>query len=74
MCVGVFPIVSKISTSIAPFVVDLGGEVHPGLPPGIFGALMVTSAVTFFILPETKNEPLKQSIEELQFNKTKTLS
>ena len=47
-----------MGTTICPFIVDLGGNLRPNLPPMIFGILMVTTSMTFVFTPDTKGQPL----------------
>ena len=51
---------------MAPFVVDLGGEVHSGLPIAVFGGLMIVAAVAFLFAPETRGRPMAQNIRDLE--------
>eukprot|EP00091_Calanus_sinicus_P016329 TRINITY_DN35643_c0_g1_i1.p1 TRINITY_DN35643_c0_g1~~TRINITY_DN35643_c0_g1_i1.p1 ORF type:complete len:166 (-),score=4.56 TRINITY_DN35643_c0_g1_i1:45-542(-) len=58
--------ISKIGSSIAPFIVDLGGAVDPGLPPLVFGCVLLASSISFIFLPETKGKPLPQTVREVE--------
>lgn len=58
--------ISKIGTTLAPFVVELGsGSGGAGTPPAIFGSLMLFSAFFFLLLPETRGLSLVQKVDEL---------
>ena len=58
--------ISKIGSAAAPFIVDLGGSLDPGLPPLVFGCVMLLSSVSFLFLPETRGKPLPQTIKEVE--------
>ena len=47
-------------------MVDLGGEVHPGLPIAVFGALMLAAAVPLLFAPETRGKPMVQNVRDLE--------
>jgi OCT family organic cation transporter-like MFS transporter 4/5 len=65
--------VSKLGTVFAPFIVDIGGEKDHGLPPAIFGCMMILSSLTLLFTPETKGLPLTQSYKDMKLNSfTKT--
>ncbi|TRY73794.1 hypothetical protein TCAL_07768 [Tigriopus californicus] len=59
----------KFGSLLAPFVVDLGGETHRGLPPAVFGMFLVLAAAVFLFMPETKSQPLTQGVEDLKDEK-----
>ena len=57
----------------APFIVDLGGEKNHGLPPAIFGIMMILASLTLLFTPETKGLPLIQNYKDMkQYSFTKT--
>ena len=56
----------QLGTTLAPFVVDLGGEVHPGLPIAVFGGLMLAAAVPLLFAPETRGRPMVQNVRDLE--------
>ena len=63
----------QLGTVFAPFIVDLGGENNHGLPPAIFGSMMILSSLTLLFSPETKGLPLTQSYKDMKLNSfTKT--
>ena len=39
-----------------------------GLPPAIFGSLMILGSIFLFFTPETKNITLAQTVDELKFS------
>ena len=49
----------QIGTTIAPFIIYIGTvNEQAGIPPAIFGALMVLSSTCLLFLPETKDASL----------------
>ena len=56
----------QLGTVIAPFIVDLGGEANPNLPPAVFGAMMITLSITLLFTPETKGMPLIQNFRDMR--------
>ena len=61
--------VSKIGTTFAPFIIYWGNQYMTGLPPAIFGAMIITSSVTLLFTPETKGYPLVQTLSSMKDNK-----
>ena len=55
----------QLGTVLAPFIVDLGGEKNPGLPPAIFGAMMILTSLSLLFTPETKGLPLIQNHKDM---------
>lgn len=58
--------ISKTGSALAPFVVDIGGEISPSLPTTVFGVLVLVTSVCFLFLPETRSRPLPQNIESVE--------
>eukprot|EP00092_Neocalanus_flemingeri_P035998 GFUD01039196.1.p1 GENE.GFUD01039196.1~~GFUD01039196.1.p1 ORF type:complete len:521 (-),score=88.36 GFUD01039196.1:44-1606(-) len=58
--------VSKIGSSLAPFIVELGGAIDSGIPPLVFGCVLLVSSTSFLFLPETRGKPLPQSVKEVE--------
>jgi len=58
--------VSKSGSAIAPFIVDLGGAIDAGIPPLVFGCVIIVSSTSFLFLPETRGKPLPQSVNEVE--------
>ena len=57
----------QIGTAIAPFIVYLKNVTNmKGLPPAIFGSLMIFGSIFLFFTPETKNITLVQTVDELK--------
>ena len=58
--------ISKCGSALAAFVVDLGGELDPGLPFVVFGCLMFLAGLVFLLLPETKDRPMPQTVSDVE--------
>lgn len=58
--------VSKMGSALAPFIVDLAGGENPGIPPAVFGAVILMASINFFFLPETLGRPLPKSVEAIE--------
>ena len=58
--------VSKCGSALAAFVVDLGGEVDPGLPFLVFGGLILLAGFVFLLLPDTKDKPMPQTVGDVE--------
>ena len=57
----------QIGTAIAPFIVYLKNVTNmKGLPPAIFGSLMIFGSIFLFFTPETKDITLAQTVDELK--------
>ena len=64
----------QIGAIVAPFIVDLGGQVDARLPPLVFGVMTMTAALVFFFLPETGKMTLAQNISDLESTGGKSLA
>ncbi|XP_038620721.1 solute carrier family 22 member 6-A-like [Tachyglossus aculeatus] len=62
---GVGSTMARVGGIVAP-VVKLMGERTPLLPPIIYGATPVLSGLVALALPETRNQPLKDTVEEVE--------
>ena len=57
----------QIGTTIAPFIIYIGTvNEQAGIPPAIFGALMVLSSTCLLFTPETKDASLAQNVDEMK--------
>ncbi|XP_003230060.2 solute carrier family 22 member 6-A [Anolis carolinensis] len=56
---------ARLGGMVAPLV-KLSGEFIPFLPPLIYGAAPIVSGVAAAFLPETRNVPLPETIEEVE--------
>lgn len=58
--------ISKIGTTIAPFIIYLGNLTGiTGASPAIFGLVLLCSSFCLLFTPETKGIDLAQTVEEL---------
>ena len=65
--------ISKCGSALAPFVVDLGGELDPGLPFVVFGSLIFLAGFVFLLLPDTKDKPMPQTVGDVEKEFKKSL-
>lgn len=56
---------ARVGGIVAPLV-KLMGEQMPLAPPIIYGSIPVLSGLVALALPETKNQPLKDTVEEVE--------
>ena len=47
-------------------MVDLGGELDPGLPFVVFGSLIFLAGFVFLLLPDTKDKPMPQTVSDVE--------
>lgn len=65
---------ARVGSMIAPFIANLSSD-HSWVPPNIFGASMLVGALLCYMLPETLNCKLPESIEDVEeFEKNVTKS
>ncbi|OQR68653.1 solute carrier family 22 member 6-B-like [Tropilaelaps mercedesae] len=57
---------SRCGATVAPFIVDLGRATHSAIPHSIFFASAALECYCLYRLPETLNEPLPDTLEELE--------
>ncbi|XP_061462704.1 solute carrier family 22 member 6-A-like [Rhineura floridana] len=60
---------ARVGGIVAPMV-KMTGEYFPYLPPLIYGAAPILSGIAAVFLPETRNMPLSDTIEEVECRKT----
>ena len=61
--------VGRIGSVIAPFVKELGEATHMSVPVAIFAAMGFIIGIMIFTLPETRNQPLPETIREAESRK-----
>lgn len=66
VAVGAASTFARIGSMSAPYIVDLLGKVHPGIPAIIFGIFSTTAGVFALWLPETLNKKLPASVAEIE--------
>ncbi|XP_076358977.1 solute carrier family 22 member 6-B-like [Tachypleus tridentatus] len=64
--VGTSIMCSKIGGAIAPFVRELSKSTHVAVPSVIYGVLSIIAAIMVFLLPETFNRQLPDTILEIE--------
>ena len=70
--VGLGSVCARIGSMIAPYIATMG-KVAPWLPPLIFGTGPLLGALLCFLLPETMNCELPETIEDGEnFGKNRT--
>ena len=66
--------ISKLGTTIAPFIVDLGSTNDAGIPIAVFGCVMLSASAIFLFTPETNGKPLAQNLNDLAYKWTDTMA
>ncbi|XP_022248283.1 solute carrier family 22 member 15-like [Limulus polyphemus] len=64
--VGTAILCSRIGAAIAPFVRELSKSTHVAVPSVIYGVLSIVAAIMVFLLPETFNRQLSDTILEIE--------
>ncbi|XP_078058915.1 solute carrier family 22 member 6-A-like [Mustelus asterias] len=62
---GVVSTMARVGAMIAP-IIRMTGDYIPFLPLAIYGGVAIIAGVTAFLLPETRNVPLPETIEEIE--------
>ncbi|XP_071542892.1 organic cation transporter protein-like [Panulirus ornatus] len=57
---------ARVGSAIAPFIVDLLGEVHYTVPSTVFGLLSLAAGLLALLLPETGKTRLPETVEEVE--------
>ncbi|GIY21168.1 organic cation transporter protein [Caerostris extrusa] len=55
---------ARIGSVLAPFVRELGKATHPAVPNILYGLLALSSGLLAFLLPETREQKLPDTLEE----------
>merc|ERR1719225_1521791 len=66
LAVGLASTFARIGSISAPYIVDLLGSVHAGIPVVIFGAFSTSAGLLALMLPETLNRKLPESVAEVE--------
>ncbi|CAK8689099.1 unnamed protein product [Clavelina lepadiformis] len=61
---GACSFVARISGGLVPFLLYLGITLHESIPYLVLGVISVASAFAVYFLPETKSQPLPDSLED----------
>ncbi|KAJ2952672.1 hypothetical protein O0L34_g7011 [Tuta absoluta] len=57
-------VLSSGSAAFAPYIIYLGNQVDPRLPGAILAAITLIGLISFFLLPETLNTKLPETLED----------
>jgi len=66
VAVGLASTFARIGSISAPYIVDLLGSVHAGIPVVIFGICSASAGLFSLMLPETLNKKLPESVAEVE--------
>lgn len=66
VAVGMASTFARIGSISAPYIVDLLGSVHAGIPVVIFGICSASAGLFSLMLPETLNKKLPESVAEVE--------
>jgi len=66
VAVGMASTFARIGSISAPYIVDLLGFVHAGIPVVIFGLASTSAGLFSLMLPETLNKKLPESVAEVE--------
>ena len=56
---------ARVGSMVAPLV-RMGADAAPLLPPLVYGAAPIASAIAALFLPETRNAPLPETVEDVE--------
>ncbi|KAG0720831.1 Organic cation transporter protein [Chionoecetes opilio] len=57
---------ARIGSGLAPFIVDLLGDLHYAVPSTVFGLLSVVAGLLALLLPETGNTHLPETVADVE--------
>jgi OCT family organic cation transporter-like MFS transporter 4/5 len=66
VAVGAASTFARIGSMSAPYIVDLLGAVHAGIPAIIFGIVATIAGLLSLMLPETLNRKMPESVAEIE--------
>ncbi|KAK7085702.1 hypothetical protein SK128_014631 [Halocaridina rubra] len=66
IAVGTSSMCARIGSGIAPFIVDLMGDLHYTLPSTVFGLLSVGAGLLALLLPETSKIRMPETVAEIE--------
>jgi len=66
LAVGLASTFARIGSISAPYIVDLLGSIHAGIPVVIFGLCSFAAGVTSLMLPETLNKRMPESVADVE--------
>ncbi len=59
-------------TILAPFVILLG-DINPDLPLAAFGTVMVLASFAFLLMQEPRDQPLLQTVQDMEQQEPRTI-
>lgn len=62
---GISNLFTRIGSMMAPLM-RITGEFHPFIPNAIFGTVAILGGSAAFFLPETLNQPLPETIKDME--------
>lgn len=68
LAVGMASTFARIGSISAPYIVDLLGAAHAGIPVVIFGLASTSAGLLSLMLPETLNKKLPENVAEVNFH------
>merc|ERR550539_1872390 len=66
VAVGAASTFARVGSMTAPYIVDLLGNIHAGIPVIIFGIFAGTAGLVALTLPETLNRKMPESVAEVE--------
>lgn len=66
VAVGAASTFARIGSMSAPYIVDLLGAIHAGIPVIIFGIFATSAGLLSLMLPETLNKKMPESVAEVE--------
>jgi len=64
---------ARVGSMMAPFIVDILGNISAGIPALIFGIFSVLAGLVSIMLPETLNKKLPETVEDVEAYGTKSI-
>ncbi|XP_045588887.2 organic cation transporter protein isoform X1 [Procambarus clarkii] len=66
IAVGASSMFARLGSALAPFIVDLLGELHYAVPSTVFGLLSISAGLLALLLPETSHTRLPETVAEVE--------
>merc|ERR1712025_751505 len=66
VAVGAASTFARVGSMSAPYIVDLLGAIHAGIPAIIFGIVATMAGLLSLMLPETLNRKMPESVAEVE--------
>ncbi|XP_073989681.1 organic cation transporter protein-like isoform X2 [Rhodnius prolixus] len=62
---------AQLGAIVAPFIVDSLGDIHWSIPSTLCGVTSISAGLLILLLPETRNKPLMDNLQEIHSIKSK---